>query len=184
MDSIDDKFEDSQMENPGRRDFFRIMGLAAVGVATGINPFADSEVEAQGSRDRALLYDISLSSFGAQRDRKSDTRRVNEERRRILDKLDARWNPFLKVASSRVRHRFYLDVNTIAQHADRIVADVRQKDITDAYKQQQSIYFNPNSAQGVYANVFIDRDIGTTVREISTAHTPQEVQATTTAFVT
>ena len=140
--------------------------------------------EAQESRDRALLYDISLSSFGAQRDRKSDTRRVNEERRRILDKLDARWNPFLKVASSRVRHRFYLDVNTIAQHADRIVADVRQKGITDAYKQQQAVYFNPNSAQGVYANVFIDKDIGTTVREISTAHTPREVQATTTALIT
>ncbi len=184
MDSIDDRFEDSQIENPGRREFLRTGGLAAAGIAAGINPFADSEVEAQGSRDRALLYDISLSSFGAQRDKKSDKRRLDTERQRILDKLDSKWEKFLKVASSRVRHRFYLDVNTIAQHADRIVADVRQKGITGAYKQQQAVYFNPNLTSGVYANVLIDRDIGTTVREISTAYTPQDVQATTTALIT
>ena len=175
--------EKDEIDVSSRRDFLKIAGIVSGGAAIGLNPFADSEAEAQAFRNKALLYDIRLSSLPMYADRAFDRRKVADERRRLLALLNPRLRPFLKLDDTKTRHNFYLDIKTIAQHADRIVAGTRQSGINGTYKQQKPVNYNPNRTQGIFANVLVDRDIGTTVRELSTAYTPRDVQATTSALV-
>src|SRR3989344_620079 len=174
--------EKDEIDVSSRRDFLKIAGIVAGGAARGLNPYADSEAEAQAFRNKALLYDIRLSSLPMYADRAFDRRKVADERRRLLALLNPRLRPFLKLDGTKTRHNFYLDIKTIAQHADRIVAGTRQSGINGTYKQQKPVNYNPNRTRGIFANVLIDRDIGTTVRELSNAYTPRDVQATTSAL--
>ena len=167
-----------------RREVLGWVGNIAVGTAAS-SLLSAGETEAQGTnRERAFLYDIFVSSFDAFKDKAYDARKVNGERQRILAMINPGLKPFLKVDSSKVKHRFYLDVDTIAGHADTIAAELNKTGAAKgAYKQQRRVYFNPNSTSGVFANVLVDTDIGTAVRELSTAYTPSDIQATTTALV-
>lgn len=178
--------KEEPLKNPDRREFVRQLleyaGLTTLAV-TASSFGISGEAEAQTSQ-KAFLYDVNLSSFGAWRDKTYDRRKVDEERQRILALLNPQWKRFLKSDSSRMRHTFYLDVKTIAQHADRIVAAVKQSGIKGAYKKQKPVNFDPNKTAGIFANVLVDRDIGTTVREISTAYTPKNVQTTTSTLMT
>ena len=166
-----------------RRDFLRAGAVAATGLAGLLMPGSldafspPSTTQTQGLTQRAFLYDVNLATFGAWNDKRADEKRMSGERKRILSLLNPKLKPFLKLENTGTRHRFYLDLNTIAGHADRIVAEVKKNGLS-AFKRQGLVYFNPNSTSGRFANILIDDNLKATIRELSTAYTKKDIGAT------
>ena len=186
MGSIDEKLQvDSQIEGKNRREFMRLVSTIGTGVLAGFNPFIISKAEAQRSRrqkqprstlsEKALLYDIYLSSFNTQKSASSEQLRI----KRVIGKL----RDNVKVLREGNSYKVVLDVNTIAGHADRIVNDVRNRGISkDAYKKMKPYFFHPNSTQRRFSFLFVENDIGYTVRKYTTAY-GADVQTTVNALI-
>lgn len=118
---------------------------------------------------KALLYDVMIGSFSSESIAREYGARVAKEAPELAK--------FMRLGKQGQYYKLFLDVNTIAEHADTLDRKLTKEGF-DAYKQLHPMFYNANTTQGRFANLIIERSLPDTVKKYTTTYDSQEATAT------